>query len=157
MPEQDKNAQANKPTGNSGNAQAGNKEQLNQMRRQLGTEILSLKKQVLLIQMQSLKTMRQTVDSFFKKQREETQQYIAQQQDIQHEAEEVMREAQKQMDAIPADKTEKGKKSTRKQGTSDQKASLQAMEEARKSVENAIKAANKSIDKAEQIIKKDIG
>ncbi len=158
MPEQDKNAQAHTATGNSGTAQAGNKEQLNQMRQQLGTEILSLKKQVLMIQMQSLKTMRQTVDIFFRKQAEETQQYmVQQQQEIQHEAAVVMNEAEKQAGIPPGTKAGKGKKSTGRQEPSHKKASLHAIEEARKSVDNAIKAANKSINKAEQIIKKDIG
>lgn len=127
--------------------------EVNQMRKNLQNEIKELKKQVLLVQLQSMKVMQQSVHSLFKAQTGKTSEQIAQQNtDLQKQLEE-------ETDTIKPAEMSNTKKTNDEINTGDEQIQkfneivLKAMQNAQQSVDSAMEAAQKIMGDAENILK----
>lgn len=120
------------------------------MRKDLVTEIKELRKQVLLVQLQSMKVMQQSIHSVFKTQTDKTSEQIAQQgTDLQKQLEEET-EALKSTTSTTAGSADPGGNA---QVQSFNDIVLQAMQAAQQSVDSAMQAAQKIMNDAENLLK----
>lgn len=132
-------------------ANVGDKTQINQMRQSLVTEIKELRKQVLLVQLQSMKVMQQSIHSVFKAQAEKTSEQIAQQgTDLQQQLEEET-EALKSVPGIPKTTDTSGTGAGQVQAFNN--IVLNAMQAAQQSVDSAMQAAQNIMVEAEHVLK----
>lgn len=132
-------------------AGGGEKTPLTQMRKDLVTEIKELRKQVLLVQLQSMKVMQQSIHSVFKTQTDKTSEQIAQQgTDLQKQLEEET-EALKSTAATTGSNADPDSAPAQVQSFND--IVLKAMQAAQQSVDSAMQAAQKIMTDAENILK----
>ncbi len=127
--------------------------QASQMRKDLLDEIKELKKQVLLVQIQSMKVMQQSVHSIFKTQTDKTTAQVAQQNTTLQKQFEEDTATIKAAEADNAKKTEDEVKAGDKQIEKFNDIVLNAMHNAQQSVDSAMEAAQKIMGDAENILK----
>lgn len=155
MPDQDTSPQPQPGAAKPATPRVSNKLQIQLMRKALRSEILGLKKQVLMIQAQSFGIMKRSMESYFQNQAAgATRQLVKQEQIAQEQAAQVWESAAKEVQPDPGTQSAPvAKKRTTPAQQAHYNASLKALQEAQKSVDNAIKAANISIQEAEKLLK----
>ena len=135
-------------------AAVGDKTQLSQMRKNLVSEIKELRKQVLLVQLQSMKVMQQSIHSVFKAQTDKTSEQIAQQ------GTDLQKQLEEETEAL---KSVAGNTGTATSTADDAGGEVQvnvfndivlkAMQAAQQSVDNAMQAAQNIMSEAESVLK----